>query len=700
MPSGASKVSVRFRQGQQNVTGLPTANSAVVGVTERGPIGVRTTCTSPEYYKKVFGGYISSPLGEVPKNVQQFFDCGGTQLDVTRICHYTDITDPNSYTAVKGNIDIENTGAAPTAAQVTSGNSENFALDAGDTLLISIDGGGDVTTTFAATAGTMASSGGAFPIADQVGLITNISIDGGATQSVIYTSPATTNVEIAAQMNTQLSGCSVGINGGEVEIVSDKEGTASSVAYVAAGSTSAITWAAATPGTGVATDIKAITSTEVGAAIDAAMTPDTLTTVNADGTFTIATVDTGATASIKVNSGTAVAKFNLDTDLHEGADDSPQATLLAEGKTEGSYANSLSIVIGNASNGNAEFFNLTVTKSGVVQETFKNVTMDSTNLRYVLTVVNDENSGSNLIALSDYDLIGGGLTATEARPEVQTWGPLANGDDGLSAISDSDFIGSEAGYTGLYSFDSSERIRLVSIPGRASASIHAALNAYVEHRNKELYVVHPTPTLADVANTQAMEAYANANTNGTSEFACIAWPRIAIPNPSTAVFGTAEFIYVDPSMSKMGRFAYNDRNNADGVFVSTAGVKDDRGNIPNCIGVESADMEIEANRDILADVNVEPIVKFDNTAYHFDGGDNLKTSGDWPRQWHARGAISIVTAIKGSSLWTKHSKNNAKNRTTQRIEANGPARVQDICQPCQRMRLIQIGQRSLRHQRP
>ena len=123
-------------------------------------------------------------------------------------------------------------------------------------------------------------------------------------------------------------------------------------------------------------------------------------------------------------------------------------------------------------------------------------------------------------------------------------------------------------------------------------------------------------------------------------------------------------------MAKMGRFAYNDRNNPDGVFVSTAGIKDDRGVIVNCLGVEYDDLKIQAKANLIADRNIEPIRKFTGMAYHFDGGDNLKIDGDWPRQWHARGAIYVVESIRANSLWTKHSKNNPKNRGQWEREGN------------------------------
>jgi hypothetical protein len=173
-----------------------------------------------------------------------------------------------------------------------------------------------------------------------------------------------------------------------------------------------------------------------------------------------------------------------------------------------------------------------------------------------------------------------------------------------------------------------------------------------------------------------MKAHAISYTYGTTEFAAPpAWPRVKIANPSADVFGSGTTIVVDPCLFKMARFAANDSKHPDGVFTSAAGTDQGQGVLPMVLGFEGEDSEgnhpilEQGNRDILADVNVEPISKFAGTGYHFDGGDNCKTTGDWPRQWHTRGAIHIVETIKAAWLVYKH----VKNTTTMRREASRSA---------------------------
>jgi len=662
MPTGASRIDVKWQQGQQNITGVDVSRGAVVGLTERGPVGERTTVFSPEEYRKIFGGYIDNDDSDISIGVDSFFDNGGTALDVVRTCHYTDISNPTSYTAVIGTLDLSTyTSGTPTAGTETSSGAEPFELEPADTLIFEIDGGGPQTVTFNAAAGYVESND-TWPVGDQDGLTLNLSIDGGSTKTVTFSGSTTTVAEVVDQINAAgIPGCHAYDNAGEVHIQSDTKGTGSTVAIIAGG-TNTITWAAPTAGTGDVVNIAAVTAAEAKAHIEALPLVGATISIESGGELTVTSGTTGPLSSVKMT-GLAQTKFGFDGAVHSGSAAGTITTLTVNGKTPGAYVNSLYLVVADASNGDAERFDLSVTKDGDIQESWANLTMDQSDDRYVLAIVNNTLTGSDLINLVDADLMGGsGYTALQARPTNGTWGPMTGGDDGLSGLLDSDFVGSLAGYTGLYALDDEEDIRLFSVPGHASATVHAGINTYSTHRNREIYAVHPTPGPGDVSTATQMKTWSENYLYNTIEFGCCAWPRIKIANPSSAIFGDEETVTIGSEMAKMGRFAYNDRNNPDTIFVSTAGVKDDRGVIQNCLGVEFEDLKFQEKANLIADRNIEPIRKFKNTAYHFDGGDNLKINGDWPRQWHARGAIYIVASLKSDSIWVKHSKNNAKNR--------------------------------------
>lgn len=72
------------------IQGASTSTAGMVGLTERGPIGVPTLVTSPGAFKRIFGGLLdpaSYPDGgdALPQAVNGFFANGGTRIYVVRI---------------------------------------------------------------------------------------------------------------------------------------------------------------------------------------------------------------------------------------------------------------------------------------------------------------------------------------------------------------------------------------------------------------------------------------------------------------------------------------------------------------------------------------------------------------------------------------------------------------------------------------
>ncbi len=125
---------------------------------------------------------------------------------------------------------------------------------------------------------------------------------------------------------------------------------------------------------------------------------------------------------------------------------SPIDTLRVDGKTDGAYANDLKVVIENATSGDADEFNLSVEDSGVIVEVFPNLSMTDADANFVETVINDPANGSRLIEVTDLD----SATASPADlPALGTSANLTGGDDGLVGLVDVDFIGSDAGQTGI-----------------------------------------------------------------------------------------------------------------------------------------------------------------------------------------------------------------------------------------------------------
>ena len=55
----------------RSIRGVPTANTAIVGIFDRGPIGVATLFTNPAEARRVHGSFIA--VGKAPEAVDGFF---------------------------------------------------------------------------------------------------------------------------------------------------------------------------------------------------------------------------------------------------------------------------------------------------------------------------------------------------------------------------------------------------------------------------------------------------------------------------------------------------------------------------------------------------------------------------------------------------------------------------------------------------
>jgi hypothetical protein len=109
-----------------------------------------------------------------------------------------------------------------------------------------------ITGTVAGVAATITDTT-SYAVTDQDGLTSIITIVGDANntgaQTVTFSGATTTALQVAAQMNDQLTGCSAVVDTGQVVITTDKVGAG--VTISAAAGTGAITWDTPTAGSGV-----------------------------------------------------------------------------------------------------------------------------------------------------------------------------------------------------------------------------------------------------------------------------------------------------------------------------------------------------------------------------------------------------------------------------------------------------------------
>jgi hypothetical protein len=628
----------------------------MVGITERGPIDEAVLCTSFDEFQDRFGGF--TPISDLALAAMGFFENGGSQLWGVRTVHHTDVSDRGTSTAVRS-VGFLTTPGAPTPALAVSAAAEPFTLDDGDRIVVSVDGGDDEQATFHGSAAQIPAAG-AGPFALAEGQTLTIRYDGGAEQTVTLAAAsfadigAATADELAAAINGQIAGGKATVETGVLTLSSDTEGSSSQAEVTGGTANPTLGFSTgAVSGSGNVADLSAVSVSEVEGVVEAAI-PSVEVTAGVGGVFELRTVGTGATVSLQVKPATALA-FGFDNDLHSGSDSGAADAVRVEGKDPGAYADQVQAEVRAATNGEAEAFDLAVIEDGVYRETFPNLSMDPSHARYIEGIVNDERTGSNLIRVIDQ------LLAGVPVPDVQTV-QLAGGDDGLTGIDDSDFIGSEAGKTGLNALDQVQDLATLLVPGRATSAVHNAMIAYCEEdRHGTVFAILDPP--ANQSATGIVNYVKNtAALIEQTEFAAIYWPRVLVLNPAKSVFGPADKIPVPPSGIIAGVYARTDAARQGGVYDPPAGI--DKGRMFGVLGFETDEVLEEAKRDLVYPKRINPLTTGPGLPRYIDGSRTLKGAGNFPYVAERRGVIFIERSLKQGLQFARH-KNNTEGLRAQ-----------------------------------
>lgn len=643
------------------IQAIQTSIACMVGVTERGPINVPTLVTSFDEYEAIFGGFTAD--SDVALAANGFFENEGQFLYVIRTVHHTDITNPASQTGVKGTLNLQTAAGAATPAIILGTNTEPFDFEPGEQLSIDVDGGGAALATFDATAGERtAANAPTYALADGQTLL--VSVDGGAAQTITFLAVevaaigAVTLAEALAIINAKITGAFAQDNGGNPQIVSDTRGTNSGIEITGGTAAAAFAFPAGNgPGTGDVADIDAVTVAEIKVVVEADIAGLLVTDVG--GAVQIQSLTTGLGSSLQVALGNIQAALGLTTVTITGGSGAAVNTLQVDGKTEGDYTGLLTIRIDPATSGVADEFNLVVLDDGVVTEIFANLSMTDTADRFVEAIVNDPQLGigSNLIAVTDLDAV-----ASTQRPANGTFGPLTGGDDGLTGLVDIDFLGSEAGPTGLRTLDVVQVVNILLIPGRATSAVQNGMITYAEvTREKSMFAVLDPP--AGLSATAVITYFRDtAQLVGLSEFGAAYWPRVEILNPSTAIFGTVERITVPPSGIIAGVYARTDGSREGGVYLPPAGIEE--GRLIGVLGFETNETLDRRKRDLVEPQRINPLTTFPGAPNHIGGSYTLKADGNFPFVSQRRGAIFIEQSIKNGIEFARNKNNTPGLRRT------------------------------------
>lgn len=656
----------------RSFSALPTAVLGTVGLAERGPIGKAVLSTSFEEWSSTFGGY-TAETKDTTAAVEGFFSEGGQFLWFVRTVHYTDINDPNSANALTATGSMSTPTAVAAGATVTGNLTGPYALADGDTLIVSVSGGGDITSTFNVGAATTTSTNPeTYVLVD--GQTLTISIDGEADQTVTFNTADFVNIglataaEVAAVINADTTDVLADGSSGSV-VITNSRGLGTGFSINPTGGTAAATLgfaAGAVTGTGDAADGAAVTPGELVTLFTADIAG--VTTTSPASNVQLATTATGSAQTLEIKAtSTLDTKLGLSNLLATGTDTaSATPTLRADGKYAGAYGNDVTVRIATASSESAAEFNLLVLEGGVVREQFPNLSMDDTLANYAETIINAEpkNGGSEYISVTDLDA---GLgTATLDRPADGDTS-LAGGDDGLTNLADTDFIGSAIGENGLRALDKDDTTptTLLNCPGRATSAVQNAMLTYAEvTRNGTMFALLDPPA---GLTAQEMVTYTvtTALLKEASEFGAIYFPRVQILNPNTTLFGTADNITVAPTGHIAGRMARTDSSAPGGIYQPPAGVTN--GRFATVVGFELLAGEerpetADSNkRDLLYPQRINPLSEVTG-ARIIDGVRTLKSDGNFPTIAERRGVIFIEVTTKNNIEFARFQNNDATLR--------------------------------------
>ena len=319
--------------------------------------------------------------------------------------------DPDGLITLEADQDVvTDWGSGEQAGSVTGTVAGPWNLTPNDTVIVHCDehGSGPDTCTIAAVGATVTGTGLSITDINGETVILEMNNDGN-TQTVTFTSAHTGDPDGAiAEMNAQLTGCSVDNNAGQVRITSDLKGTNSEIditggtALTELGLSIGVT----TEATSDVANIDSVTWQELKTIIENdVVNPATGVTVTqaVGGYLTITSNTTGALSSIQIEvASTADDELGLDNDLHEGADGPSDlhAQLVRTNVNTRGVTKAMDIEFRDGALKADSEFGVIIRVDGKVMLSYENVSMRTGDSNYWADVINDD-PNNDLVTVTD-----------------------------------------------------------------------------------------------------------------------------------------------------------------------------------------------------------------------------------------------------------------------------------------------------------
>jgi phage tail sheath protein FI len=606
--------------GAKPIEGVSTSVAAFIGVTEKGPVGKTVFISNFAEFVKRFGGPIKI-IKKVQEHylyyaVRHFFSEGGTKCYIVRALHYTDVDDETTNTGVAASRDFDGRRIDSTAIDGTAAVSNALKVSAinegkwGENLEVQVENSSKYSLLLGkAITGTdnfkevSLEDNSEVQIGDLLWIVEEVT---GVVKSVSTTNEITFSLPLRAGTNDL----------GEPILFTGPITNAMTVF---------------TP------DFKLITTTGSSG-------PVSVTNGIPDGTpppgITLADIDgvplkSGDLINFVINAALVVVK---KISQKEVAGETVMVVEFAEQNF------STKNFPKNRSRVYARGFNITVRDkdSGTLLETHENLSLIEANLKdRVSERLPVDSGGSFYITAARGD-------SNAVLPNNTAFEELKNGDNGLSGLANSDYIGSELLHTGLFALDTVKDASILVLPNSSQAVTLSAIG-YCEAR-QDLFFVMDYP---NTTNGEAVDAYRK---RFSSKYAAIYYPWIKINDPFTG-----RPLTVPPSGAVAGIYADTDVKR--GVHKAPAGVEN--GYVNAASGIEK--IVTKGENDILYQEEVNVIRKLPEGILVW-GARTISADAEWKyinvrrlfiflEQSIEHGTQWVVFEPNGPSLWKSIKRN-------------------------------------------
>ena len=269
--------------------------------------------------------------------------------------------------------------------------------------------------------------------------------------------------------------------------------------------------------------------------------------VTSAGKIKIATLVAGSTGSVQVDSsGTGQYFANFATTIVNGTGATSTPTFSVSAASKGTHGNAITVVVAVATNGID--FQLKVYDGEALVERWDNLSKTPSSANYIETVINGV---STYITVTD--------NTGNANPPQTGSTTLAGGNDGISDVSDADYIGitTPTGKTGLQIFLNAEDfdLNLLCTPGVSSAAVINEMESICATRGDAMAIVDPPLGLSVQQVTDWHNGYGAYSDHAAFNtlYAALYWPWLQIYDAVNK-----QKVWVPPSGLVAGVYAFTD----------------------------------------------------------------------------------------------------------------------------------------------